>query len=238
MFICLFFLFSCVCFQSAIFLEYLDFVLDKTEEYSRTPHEDSHTELASEFIYGCRCLSILHRNPEWGSKLVEKGEQNFMTKALTLQTKNEETVCQLVVQTILDALQPNKSLAVLWVTKNDEDIANVVVGLIERLHQSIAPFSDLRKVEGLMIQRLQLMEIIARNNTEVSKSSPDYAKTSRTYFNDTNAFSVLIDLWSGWKTKKYSDQTLMHIMRAIRWIYNDKWIPVIIEVRSCVQNCV
>lgn len=208
--------------QSAIVLQHLDFVLDKTEEYSRTVHGDTNSDLASEFICGCRCLSLLHKNPEWGRVLLERSEHNFIMRALKVQKKNEEGICQIVVQTILDALKTDPLLTIQWVARNDEDIATIVVDSIDRIHEKYSGPSV--EKEGLLFQRLQLMEIFGEN------CLPEHHKAVRMYFNGTNAFDVLVNLWDDWRDKKYSNVLLGQIMRSMRTIYNERWVPRVEEV--------
>lgn len=151
-----------------------------------------------------------------------------MFSALRTQNANEEHVCQAVVQTILHAIQNSPSLAFLWVTKCGGDVANSVVDSITRVH-GLSHLSNIAK-ESLILQRLQIMEVVAQNNNGGDKCPVDHPRAARMFFNKTEALNILVTLLDDWIADQYSNQMLAQTMKTLRFIYNEEWIPRMIDV--------
>lgn len=190
-------------------LQQFDFVADYTEDYSKGNLNDITAELAVEFHYGCLCFSLLHEFASNTAACIEKDEHKFMLKAIDSQ-KNDQ-ISQYAIITCRDLCNYPEAAASL---SQAPKCIEITINALQRGKKMKAETPE--EADEIMIPRLELVE---------------RAAVLRTFYDGTELLDMLVSIWDDCDNGKYTVETLRRVLRAMRRIVSERWLPKILSYK-------
>lgn len=223
--------------------QHIAFVFDRlcaVYEEKATPSSPAYAFLLDERQCGCACLRLLHHDATWAQRCATQYRENFILTSLwryTLDHDLEQESLLCLVHTYFDALRYATASCVAWLgwqpedLSSDSDCVKSLQNLFLQSLQCVLHQNFRRPARDTLLLKLHLALV----ETLVKQSGVKNAQGENEpecLFNNSSLMELLTEtLWVMWEQREIPQASIIYyIVRAIRAIYNNHWIPFLLRV--------